>query len=89
MAIHKRGVQHNDFQASNLVVDNIKDPQRLVVIDFEDATDHECQRKFDIALYRYPPSYEGFGCPELWKVTEFCDVWTPCTCFSPSSSLLH
>lgn len=88
MAIHKRGVQHNDFYPRNLVVDNIKDPQRIVVIDFEDATDHDCQRKYDIALHQHPPSYE-FGCPELYKVAEQCDVWTPCKHPGPSSSLLH
>lgn len=77
MAIHERGVQHNDFQARNMVVDNRKNPRRLVVIDFEHATHHDCQRKFDIALYDHPPSLEEFGCDELYKVTEFSEVWTP------------
>lgn len=77
MAIHERGVQHNDFQARNMVVDDLKHPQRLVIIDFEYATHHDCQRKLDIALYNYPPNLEKFGCDELYKVAEFSEVWTP------------
>ncbi|KAJ3559585.1 hypothetical protein NM688_g249 [Phlebia brevispora] len=77
MAIHERGLQHNDFCGRNVVVDSLENPQRVVVIDFELATPHECRRKLDIALYQFPPDYDDFGCRELHQAATISRIWTP------------
>lgn len=59
------------------MVDNIKDPKRLVVIDFEYSEDHKCQRQYQIALYDFPPDRGDFNCDEIYKAAEFTEVWTP------------
>lgn len=80
MGIHELGIQHNDFEARNIVVDNLKNPRRLVIIDFETATNHNCQRQYDIALYQYPPGRGEFNCEELYKTAKWIDIWTPGEC---------
>ncbi|KAJ3532863.1 hypothetical protein NM688_g7360 [Phlebia brevispora] len=77
MAIHERGVRHNDFDPRNVVVDNIENPTRLVVIDFEHATDHECRRGLDLKLYTLPPPFYEFNCDELYDAAVDTAVWTP------------
>ncbi|KAJ3559575.1 hypothetical protein NM688_g254 [Phlebia brevispora] len=77
MAIHARGLQHNEFSPCNIVVDDVKDPKRLVVIDFEDATPHECKRTMDIAFFQLPPFSGDFGCRELYSAAQTTCVWTP------------
>ena len=80
MAIHERGIQHNDLVPHNFVVDNIKSPSRIVIIDFDYSTPHECQRKLDIALYQSPPHPAEFGCNELYRITGWTQIWTPGEC---------
>lgn len=78
MSIHKRGVYHDDFSARNVLVDNLKQPTRLVIIGFEYALDnHVCGRTMDIYLYQHPPNPVEFNCMELWKAAERTRVWTP------------
>ncbi|KAJ3556367.1 hypothetical protein NM688_g2067 [Phlebia brevispora] len=77
MAIHKRGVQHNDFHPRNLIIDNFEKPTRLVVVDFEHATQHECRRELDLDLYTLPPFMCEFNCNELWDAADNTLVWTP------------
>ena len=79
MALHSRGLQHNDFMPRNVAVDDLKDPHRLVLIDLEHMTEHQCKRKIDIALYQYPVEWDAFGCAELHRAAENTDVWTPGT----------
>lgn len=77
MGIHELGIQHNDFTARNIVVDNLKSPQRLVIIDFETATDHNCQRGCEIGMYQYPPGRGEFNCEELYNTAKLTNIWTP------------
>ena len=77
MAIHKRNIQLNDWGSMNVVVDNLENPKRLVVIDFQDATDHVCKRQHDVALYCLPPWQETFGCDELYNMAKRMEIWTP------------
>lgn len=78
MAIHDRGLQHNDFSLRNIAVDNAEEPKRLVILDFEDAKPHECHRQ-NITLYTFPPDVHEFGCDELSTAARALEVWTPCT----------
>ena len=77
LAIHERGIQHNDFCPRNIVVDNVQDPQRLSIIDFEFAKDHQCQRRYQVALYDLPPNMADFNCDEVYHAAELTEVWTP------------
>lgn len=80
MAIHERGIQHNDLFPRNFVVDNIKSPSRIVIIDFDYSTPHECERDLDIALYMHPPYPADFGCLELYRIARLMEIWTPGEC---------
>lgn len=79
MAIHKRGLQHNDFRPRKIVVDDLENPQRIKVVDFQRCSPHVCGRKMEIAAYRFPPLWADFGCPELHLATIKSYVWTPGT----------
>ena len=88
MAIHERGLQHNDFQVDNLVIDDAEKPPRIFVIDFDGATLHKCARKKPIKLYALPADPVEFDCDELWKVAEEIAIWTP-GAYHPSSCFGH
>ncbi|KAJ3534832.1 hypothetical protein NM688_g7072 [Phlebia brevispora] len=78
MCIHKCGVQHGDFDTSNIVVDDAKNPKRHMIIDFDNATYHQCQRSGEVFLYEIgPPAFADFKCSELWWVGQELDIWTP------------
>lgn len=77
MSLHKRGVKHNDFHPRNVIVDDLDNPTRLFVIDFELARDHECKQGCAIALYLYPPPEDEFNCEELYRMAQLLEVWTP------------
>ena len=50
---------------------------RVSVIDFEDATEHECEQDLPIKMYTYPPNKYEFGCEELYNICMGFHVWTP------------
>ncbi len=80
MAIHERGLDHNNFCPENVVIDDFDNPSSVRVIDFKHSSPHKCERQTDIAAYAFPPNRSRFGCQELYKAaTESC-VWTPRTC---------
>lgn len=81
MYIHKNGVEHGDFSPGNMVVDNDENPTRVVIIDFDRARLHHCERKLDIHLYQFPPSWDKFNCRELYAIALELDIWTPSMSF--------
>ena len=81
LALHVRGVQHNDLYPRNIVVDNIESPQRVVIIDFGLSTPHECQRQLDLAIYLHPPNADEFGCDEIYHFAMYTEIWTPSIVF--------
>lgn len=79
MSLHARDVRHNDFHPRNIIVDDLDEPTRIVVVDFERATDHICERGCDLALYWYPPPEHEFNCEELYRIAVALEIWTPRT----------
>ncbi|KAF7795232.1 hypothetical protein EIP86_006382 [Pleurotus ostreatoroseus] len=78
LAIHKRGLQHNNFGPENIVVDDVKNPTSIKLIDFQHCAPHKCQQKMQLGAYKLPPADpESFGCRELWLAAKGSRVWTP------------
>lgn len=82
-AIHKAGVQHNDFREDNIVIarhgkNRVFSPR---IIDFEDASEHECKSTLEeeIEVYRKVPRCKEFGCGELWDGCRHSYIWAPGT----------
>ena len=75
MAIHDHGLEHGDFQFRDLLVDDLDNPQRVFIIDFEHAGPHACRRS-PIVLGRRARQ-ETFGCSELWDAAYMFCMWTP------------
>ena len=80
MAIHERGIQHEVLYPRHFVVDNIKSPSRIVIVDFAYSTPHKCEQDLDIALYMHPPYPADFGCLELYRIARLTEIWTPGEC---------
>ena len=80
LAIHKAGVQHNDFYERNLLVSKDQDGSpRVMVIDFDIAFDHTCRMNVDtITPYEHTPDERDFPCDEIHAVCmERADIWLP------------
>lgn len=75
--IHKCGVRHGDFSSGNMVVDDAENPTRVVIIDFDNAELHHCERKLDINIYQFAPPSIEFGCSELYAIALELEIWTP------------
>ncbi|RPD55455.1 hypothetical protein L227DRAFT_656900 [Lentinus tigrinus ALCF2SS1-6] len=78
LAIHKAGVQHNDFVERNLVVVKDVDGDPYVrVVDFGRSCEHTCPEELDvIKLYDRAPWKGSFKCYELYDVCTGAEVWT-------------
>ena len=88
MAIHELGLKHNDLSLRNIVVDDLADPKRVTIIDFENATIHECKRDMHVFLYQVPPPPDEFGCEELYAIAKQLLIWTPGTWFTKCSCVM-
>ncbi|KAJ3543260.1 hypothetical protein NM688_g5880 [Phlebia brevispora] len=78
MCIHKCGVVHGDFDVSNIVVDDAKNPKRHMIIDFDHASRHQCERIGEVCVFELgPPAFDEFKCGELWWVGQELEIWTP------------
>ena len=80
LAIHKAGVQHNDFYERNLLVSKDQDGSpRVMVIDFDIAFDHTCRMNVDtITPYEHTPDERDFPCDEIHAVCmERANIWLP------------
>lgn len=69
--LHRAGVQHNDIDSENVILNN----GRWWVIDFGEATPHQCKRTMRIKEGIICPEPVGFGCGELWGITMALGVW--------------
>ncbi len=83
LAIHKAGVEHNDFAERNIVVSKDKKGcPYVMVVDFGMASDHTCELQLDtIAPYGLAPTNREFLCDELYEVCRIADVWLPSTSY--------
>ncbi|RDX45516.1 hypothetical protein OH76DRAFT_1387779 [Lentinus brumalis] len=79
LAIHKAGVEHNDFAERNIVISKDKKGcPYVMVVDFGMASDHTCELQLDtIAPYGLAPTNREFLCDELYEVCRIADVWLP------------
>ncbi|KAA1473263.1 hypothetical protein DENSPDRAFT_266491 [Dentipellis sp. KUC8613] len=73
VAIHDAGVRHFDIRNRN-VLNNKGFP---VVIDFEEAEDHECERTMEIVENIPAPFDSQFGCDELHQLCIDLRLWKP------------
>ncbi|GBE82664.1 hypothetical protein SCP_0410490 [Sparassis crispa] len=67
------GVEHGDVCSSNILV---KDGFP-VIIDFECAQPHRCERKMTIEVGKPWPPVLDFGCFELYDVARDFELWGP------------
>ena len=85
LAIHKAGVQHNDFYERNILASKGENGStRVTVIDFGRAKDHTCRLTGVDTITPYEPTPDeiDFPCPELHAVCwERADVWLPSKSF--------
>ena len=51
-----------------------------LVIDFEDATEEECERKMDVVVNNIRPHPHKFGCRELFALADELGLWKPGQC---------
>ncbi|RDX41267.1 hypothetical protein OH76DRAFT_246790 [Lentinus brumalis] len=81
LAIHKAGVEHNDFAERNIVVSkNGKGRPHVRIVDFGLADhDHACLVKHDtITAYAIAPAHVDFPCNELFAACmEHAHIWFP------------
>ncbi|KAI0689756.1 hypothetical protein C8T65DRAFT_817590 [Cerioporus squamosus] len=79
LAIHKAGVEHNDFAERHIVVSKDKKGYPYVmVLDFGMACDHTCKLQLDtIVPYGLAPHNRDFLCDELYAVCRTADIWVP------------
>ncbi|RPD55418.1 hypothetical protein L226DRAFT_616047 [Lentinus tigrinus ALCF2SS1-7] len=80
LAIHKAGVEHNDFAERHIVVSRSPEGAPHVrIVDFGMAREHTCSVKRDaITAYAIAPPLEEFLCDELRSVCRnHADIWLP------------
>ncbi|RPD55431.1 hypothetical protein L227DRAFT_603504 [Lentinus tigrinus ALCF2SS1-6] len=80
LAIHKAGVQHNDFAERNIVVSRSPDGAPHVrIVDFGMALEHTCSVKRDaITAYEVAPPFCEFMCDELHTACrDDAEIWHP------------
>ncbi|TFY75090.1 hypothetical protein EWM64_g8919, partial [Hericium alpestre] len=70
-AIHDAGVQHRDLAERNILDYN----GRPMIIDFEDAREHICERKMPIVKGAIEPHPHEFNCGELQWVCRSSLFW--------------
>ncbi|RPD70707.1 hypothetical protein L226DRAFT_574597 [Lentinus tigrinus ALCF2SS1-7] len=80
LAIHKAGVEHNDFAERHIVVS--KSPEgapHVRIVDFGMAREHSCSVKRDaITAYEIAPPLQEFLCDELYSACDDrADIWLP------------
>ncbi|KAJ3537305.1 hypothetical protein NM688_g6712 [Phlebia brevispora] len=75
MAVHKRGVEHRDFWPRNIVVDNVEQPTRYNLIDFEGSYPrHQCLVEGpEIEIFNFP----RVQCPELSRIGLELQLFVP------------
>lgn len=71
MVVHKAGVNVNTLTTQNIVFDNLIEPTRAFVINFDSSTLHDCQAG-KVVMNAVAPLSAKFGCIELY---EACDTW--------------
>ncbi|EMD36817.1 hypothetical protein CERSUDRAFT_95090 [Gelatoporia subvermispora B] len=74
-AIHRAGIWTNNYHEYNSLMD---DNGKITVIDFDDASLHDCHATYR-PVYNAPrPPIEDLGkCPELHRLCDFFEVWLP------------
>lgn len=77
LRVHAASIQHNDLRESNILVSANNLEVRL--IDFGEATEHQCRCRKQIVLYSYPPSESEVMCDEVYETAYVMDIWTPST----------
>ena len=77
MAIHKAGLRHNDFLIRNFLVDSLEKPTRIVVIDFEAASPHECRHPMEFPVFAKP--WKSLTCREIRDIARGLELSTPGT----------
>ena len=77
MGIHELDTQHNDFEARNTAVDNVKNPRWIVIVGFTIAKNCSCRRRCDLRLYQYSADRGEFLCEEPYNIATTALIWTP------------
>ena len=71
--IHNAGVCHMDVSERNVLGCN----GIPLVIDFEDATEEECERKSDVVVNSIRLHPAKFGCKKLFELIKELELWKP------------
>ena len=71
--IQSAGVFHDHGSERNVL--DCKDCP--MIIDFDEATERECERKIDVVVNSVEPHPHEFGCKELYELCMGLDLWKP------------
>ena len=77
LRVHATGIQHNDLRQSNILIST--DGSEVRLIDFDEASEHQCRRRKQITLYTYPPPEIEVMCEEVSETAWVMTIWTPST----------
>ncbi|GJE90084.1 hypothetical protein PsYK624_062070 [Phanerochaete sordida] len=74
LRIHAAGVQHNDLRLPNILIS--PDKREVRIVDFDNASQHDCPRAMPVILYAWEPTLAEFGCSELHDFISNLGIWT-------------
>lgn len=74
LQIHKAGVLQGDFADANILVSGSGDVR---IVDFDQATHHDCQADPEMNVWNYEPSECEYGCGEMYDAIQALELWTP------------
>ena len=75
--IHCAGVQYNNLDEDNVLFKETKTDFGPFLIDFKDASPHQCQRCLTVREGDMCPQRWEFGCDELWYAAMDLQLWRP------------
>jgi tRNA A-37 threonylcarbamoyl transferase component Bud32 len=88
--LHRAGIQHNNVKGSSVLF-NVNGPfghHGPYIIDFAQATKHDCGVRLAVVEGAVAPTRIEFGCDELWNLTLDLELWRPGNTFF-SCSVIH
>lgn len=75
LMIHEVGVKHCDFDLWHVIKSN--HDGRHLIIDFDCAEKHECEREYEIVPKTFQLSPELCKCDEIYRACYLLDIWIP------------
>lgn len=77
LQVHGAGVMQGDFEDANVLVAENGEAR---IVDFDQASHHDCQGSTYLKVWEYEPPRYDFGCDEMFHVIRTLELWTPGEC---------